>query len=37
MQADDLLFIPGSSSKKALSRVLDTALSLGLGLAIYRR
>jgi polysaccharide export outer membrane protein len=37
MKADDLLFVPASGSKRAFSKALETAVTLGLGLAIYRR
>jgi hypothetical protein len=36
MQADDILFIPGSTGKKAALRTLEAAIQTGTGLAIWR-
>jgi polysaccharide biosynthesis/export protein len=36
MQADDILFIPGSTGKKAALRALEAAVQTGTGLAIWR-
>jgi polysaccharide biosynthesis/export protein len=37
MQPDDILFVPSSTAKKALTRGLDTALQMGTGVVIWRR
>ena len=37
MRANDILFIPNSTSKSAAMRGLETAIQLGTGVAIYRR
>jgi polysaccharide export outer membrane protein len=37
MEADDILFVPLSGAKKALMRTTEAAISLGTGIAIYRR
>lgn len=36
LQADDILFIPGSTGKKVALRTLETAIQTGTGLAIWR-
>lgn len=36
LQGDDILFIPGSTGKKAALRVLEAAIQTGTGLAIWR-
>jgi polysaccharide biosynthesis/export protein len=36
LQGDDILFIPGSTGKKAALRVLEAAVQTGTGLAIWR-
>jgi len=36
MQADDILFIPGSTGKKAALRTLEAAIQTGTGLAVWR-
>jgi polysaccharide biosynthesis/export protein len=36
MQGDDILFIPGSTGKKAALRALEAAVQTGTGLAIWR-
>jgi polysaccharide biosynthesis/export protein len=36
MQADDILLVPGSKTRTALIRGLESALQIGSGLAIYR-
>jgi len=36
MQADDILFVPGSTGKKAALRALETAVQTGTGVAIWR-
>jgi polysaccharide export outer membrane protein len=36
LQADDILFIPGSTGKKAALRALEAAIQTGTGLAIWR-
>jgi polysaccharide export outer membrane protein len=36
LQADDILFIPGSTGKKAALRTLEAAIQTGTGLAIWR-
>src|SRR5438045_2159045 len=36
LQGEDILFIPGSTGKKAAMRALETALQTGTGLAIWR-
>jgi polysaccharide export outer membrane protein len=36
MQGDDILFIPGSTGKKAAFRALEAAIQTGTGLAIWR-
>ncbi len=37
LQANDILFVPISGKKAAMSRGIDTAIGLGTGLAVYRR
>jgi polysaccharide biosynthesis/export protein len=37
MQPEDILFIPSSTAKKALTRGLDTALQMGTGVVVWRR
>lgn len=37
MQSDDILYIPTSGKKKALARTLEAAISVGTGVAVYRR
>lgn len=37
LRPDDILFVPGSLAKKTSLRVLEAAISLGTGIAIYRR
>lgn len=37
MEADDILFVPLSGTKRALMRTGEAAISIGTGLAIYRR
>ena len=37
LQAEDILFIPGSTPKKTLSRAAEMALTITTGLVIYRR
>jgi polysaccharide biosynthesis/export protein len=37
LQADDILFIPNSAAKNVALRSLEAAISIGSGLAIYRR
>jgi polysaccharide export outer membrane protein len=36
LQADDILFIPGSTGKRAALRGLEAAIQTGTGLAIWR-
>ena len=36
MQADDILFVPGSTGKKAALRTLEAAIQTGTGIAIWR-
>lgn len=36
LQADDILFVPGSTGKKAAMRTLEAAIQTGTGLAIWR-
>lgn len=36
MQADDILFVPGSTGKKAALRAIEAAVQTGTGLAIWR-
>jgi hypothetical protein len=36
MQANDILFVPGSTGKKAALRGLEAALQTGTGLVIWR-
>ena len=36
MQGDDILFVPGSTGKKAALRGLEAAIQTGTGLAIWR-
>ncbi len=36
MQADDILFVPGSKSKTAAVRALEAVISMGTGIAIWR-
>lgn len=36
LQADDILFVPGSTGKKVALRTLETAIQTGSGLAIWR-
>lgn len=36
MQADDILFVPGSTGKKAALRAIETAVQTGTGIAIWR-
>lgn len=37
LQADDILFIPTSTPKRAAIRAMESALQIGTGLAVYRR
>jgi polysaccharide export outer membrane protein len=37
LQADDVLFVPGSAARRASWRLLESALQLGTGVVIYRR
>jgi polysaccharide biosynthesis/export protein len=37
MQAEDILFVPGSASQKALARAAELALQVTTGMIIYRR
>lgn len=37
LQADDVLFVPGSPARRASWRLLESALQLGTGVVIYRR
>jgi hypothetical protein len=36
MESEDILFVPGNKTKAAAIRVLESALQVGTGLAIYR-
>jgi polysaccharide biosynthesis/export protein len=36
LQADDILFVPGSVGKKAALRTLEAAIQTGTGLAVWR-
>jgi len=36
LQGDDILFIPGSTGKKAALRTLEAAIQTGTGMAIWR-
>lgn len=37
MEPDDILFVPSSTKKKVMTRSLEAALSVGTGIAIFRR
>jgi polysaccharide biosynthesis/export protein len=37
LRADDILYIPNSTSKKVLAKSIEAMVSLGTGFAIYRR
>jgi polysaccharide export outer membrane protein len=37
LKADDILFVPNSSSKTAATRALEAAVQIGTGMAIYAR
>jgi polysaccharide biosynthesis/export protein len=37
MESDDILYVPTSATKKALARTAEAAISIGTGVAIYRR
>jgi len=37
MQAEDILFVPGSATKKAGWRAMEAAIQLGTGILIWRR
>ena len=37
MEADDILFVPSSMGKKLALRSIEAAISIGTGVAIFRR
>ena len=37
MEADDILFVPSSMGKKLALRSIEAAISIGTGVAVFRR
>ena len=37
MEPDDILFVPSSVGKKVVMRTVEAAISIGTGVAIFRR